>query len=140
MTQTFSASSAGAQSTQQEPPAGSSQRSLFDAAESRRRRDEGIARAAEGREGWLARARVVAVAIASHQGTASADDLRAYGLETPPNTSPNIWGSIFNDKRFVFDHYVHSTRPAAHSNLIRAWRLAGAFPVANSETPVQAPA
>lgn len=99
------------------------QPSLFDAAESERRKLDGMYRAAVGREVWLAYARSVAVRIAQKQGTVSADDVRAAGVETPVGTSFNIFGSLFRDPRFVFDSYCKSERPVAHSNLIRRWRL-----------------
>lgn len=100
------------------------QRGLFDAPESERRKRDGMARAASGHEEWLAYARRVAVRLAREQGSVSADDLRAAGVETPEGVSFNIWGSVFNDSRFVFAGYCKSKRPEAHSNLIRRWSLA----------------
>lgn len=99
------------------------QRSLFDAAESERRKVDGMYRAAVGREGWLAYARGVAVRIAREQGTVNADDVRAAGVETPVGTSPNIFGSIFSNGEFEQVGYTLSKRPTAHRNLLRVWRL-----------------
>jgi len=82
-----------------------------------------MAQAAEGRAGWLAYARGVAEAIARDKGSVTADDVRAAGVETPPNTSPNIWGSVFNDARFAFLDFAYSARPEAHHNLIRRWGI-----------------
>lgn len=100
------------------------QRSLFDVAEAKRRRDNGKAGAARGHSLWLELTREKAVEIAKDKGTVCADCLRAAGIETPVDASPNIWGSVFNDPRFVFVEYTHSQRPEAHHNLIRSWRLA----------------
>ena len=99
------------------------QPSLFDAVESQRRKVAGMARAAGGRDGWLRYAREVAVSIARERGSVCADDVRAAGVQTPPNTSANIWGSLFKDERFEFTGFTHSKRPEAHSNLIRLWML-----------------
>lgn len=100
------------------------QPSLFDVQEAERRKRSGMARASEGRSIWLQHAREVAVAIAMQQGHVNADDVRAAGVETPPNTSPNIWGMVFQEDRFRFLGYTHSKRPEAHSNLLRDWGLA----------------
>lgn len=104
------------------------QPSLFDAVESERRRLDGMARAAEGRDGWLAYARDLAASICERQGTCSADDLRAEGLETPPGTSFNIWGSVFTGGRFRVVDFIYSKRREAHRNLIRLWALNTAPP------------
>lgn len=101
-----------------------SQGSLFDVAEATRRRDEGMALAARGKESWLLEAREVAVEIAREKGTVSADDVRAAGVETPEGSSPNVFGSLFKDPRFAFDHFTESQRPSRHRNVIRVWRLA----------------
>lgn len=100
------------------------QRSLFDIAETKRRRDNGKAGAARGHSLWLELTREKAVDICRDKGTVCADCLRAAGIETPVDASPNIWGSVFNDARFTFAAYTHSLRPEAHHNLIRSWRLA----------------
>lgn len=99
------------------------QASLFDVVEAERRKAEGMARAAEGRDGWLSYARSVAVGLARLNGTVCADDVRAAGVETPPNTSHNIWGSVFSDERFELAGYTKSQRPERHRSLIRIWRL-----------------
>ena len=100
------------------------QAGLFDAAQGERNRLAGMQRAAEGRDGWLAYARSVAVRIAREWGCVSSDDLWAAGITPPPNTSSNIFGSVFaGDSRFVFMGYVKSQRPSAHRNLLRVWRL-----------------
>jgi hypothetical protein len=100
------------------------QRSLFDLAESRRRRNAGRTRASSRHAGWLEVARIVAVDICRRHGTVSADDLREAGIQTPAGASYNVWGSVFNDPRFVHEGYTQSKRPEAHANLLRVWRLA----------------
>lgn len=100
------------------------QRSLFDVVETKRRRDNGISGAARKHGLWLELTREKAVEIARDKGTVCADCLRAAGVETPFDASPNVWGAVFNDPRFVFAAYTHSLRPEAHHNLIRSWRLA----------------
>ncbi|MGD9827109.1 MAG: hypothetical protein AB7E70_20275 [Hyphomicrobiaceae bacterium] len=99
------------------------QASLFDAEESKRRRDRGRTSAVSRHHGWLTEARRVALQLAHEKGTVTADDVRAAGVETPDGASPNVWGSVF--LRDVFEHvgYTHSARPEAHRNLLRVWRL-----------------
>ncbi len=101
----------------------SGQPSLFDLAEGLRRRDEGRSRAVSRHADWLEQARRTAVRLCHEQGTVSADDLRAAGIEVPPDASANIFGSIFNDSRFVQRGYTLSKRPEAHANLLRLWGL-----------------
>ena len=101
-----------------------SQRSLFDARESERRKVAGMARAASAHGEWLEEVREVAVYLCKELGQCSADDLRLYGVKEPRDAHPNVWGAVFVDSRFVFAGYTHSKRPEAHSNLIRLWRLA----------------
>ena len=98
---------------------------LFDLREGLRRRDAGQARALSGHALWLEETRIVAVRICKQKGTVCADCLRAAGVEAPEGASPNVFGGVFRDKRFVFDGYTTSERPEAHGNLLRSWRLRG---------------
>ena len=96
---------------------------LFDAHEGERRKRTGQERAASKHGEWLTRIREVAIFFARRQGFVSTDDLRLWGLVTPPGASENIWGAVFADSRFEFDSWVRSRRPEAHARMIRRWRL-----------------
>lgn len=100
------------------------QQMRLDLTEGRRRRDVGKAQAAAKWAPWLASTREVAVRIARQKGTVTADDLRAAGIVEPPGASYNVWGSVFNDDRFVDNGFIRSKRPEAHANLLHEWRLA----------------
>ena len=100
------------------------QRSLFDAAETQRRKETGMAQAAAGHRDWYDYARDVAVTLCHLKGDVTADDLRAAGVETPEGASYNVWGFVFKDRRFVpTGQRRPSKRPISHGNELKVWRL-----------------
>lgn len=100
---------------------------LFDAAESERRKEAGIAVAAEGREYLLEIARDRARLVARERGEVTMDDvvaaLVADGFD--PAQLGNAAGAVFKGKEWAFTgRFVRSARVASHSNLLRVWRKA----------------
>lgn len=100
---------------------------LFDAAESERRKEAGIAAAAEGRDYLLEIARDRARLVARERGEVTMDDVVAAMLEDGFNPADlgNAAGAVFKGKEWVFTgRFVRSARVASHSNLLRVWRKA----------------
>jgi hypothetical protein len=100
------------------------QTDLFDAAESRRRKERGMAFAADAVPTLLDRARFFAAGLAVLQGEVTADDvsewLEAKGL---PDLGPAA-GSLFRGKEWEFTgRFIQSTRKTNHARLLRIWRL-----------------
>lgn len=105
---------------------------LFDAAESERLKEAGIAAAAEGREYLLEIARDRARLVARERGEVTMDDvvaaLVADGFD--PAQLGNAAGAVFKGKmggvsEWAFTgRFVRSARVASHSNLLRVWRKA----------------
>ena len=100
---------------------------LFDAAESERLKEAGIAAAAEGREYLLEIARDRARLVARERGEVTMDDvvaaLVADGFD--PAQLGNAAGAVFKGREWVFTgRFVRSARVASHSNLLRVWRKA----------------
>lgn len=103
----------------------SAQSGLFDAKESERRKQEGMALAAANKLTELELARKVATDYAKKHGTCHADQVgmilkNQYGI----NTLGPATGSIFRTKEWVFTGlWVKSQRKSNHSRMIRVWRL-----------------
>ena len=100
------------------------QTDLFDAAESRRRKERGMALAADAVPTLLDRARHLAVGVAVRKGAVTADDvsewLEQQGL---PDLGPAA-GSLFRGPEWEFTgRFVQSTRKTNHARLLRVWRL-----------------
>ena len=100
------------------------QTDLFDAAESRRRKERGMALAADAAPTLLDRARAYAQATAIVRGSVTADDvsewLEQQGL---PDLGPAA-GSLFRGPEWEFTgRFVQSTRKTNHARLLRVWRL-----------------
>ena len=100
------------------------QSDLFDAAESRRRKERGMALAADAAPTLLDRARSYAMGFALLQGSVTADDvsewLEQQGL---PDLGPAA-GSLFRGPEWEFTgRFVQSTRKTNHARLLRVWRL-----------------
>lgn len=58
------------------------------------------------------------------KGIISVDDVReAAGHEGHPWGLQNATGSIFKGKDWVFMGFAKSKRPAAHSRIVRTWRV-----------------
>ena len=98
------------------------QSDLFDAAESRRRKERGMALAADAVPTLLDRAREYARSLG--QGSVTADDvsewLEQQGL---PDLGPAA-GSLFRGPEWEFTgRFVQSTRKTNHARLLRVWRL-----------------
>jgi hypothetical protein len=100
------------------------QSDLFDAAESRRRKERGMALAADAAPTLLDRARDFAVEVAACKGTVTADDVSEW-LEANgyPDLGPAA-GSLFRGPEWEFTgRFVQSTRKTNHARLLRVWRL-----------------
>lgn len=100
---------------------------LFDAAESERRKDAGMALAAASREAILEVARERARFVARERGEVSMDDVVAALVVNgyDPAELGNAAGSVFRGREWVWTgRFVKSARVASHSNLLRVWRLA----------------
>jgi hypothetical protein len=100
---------------------------LFDAAESERRKDAGMALAAASREAILEVARERARFVAREHGEVSMDDVAAALVVSgyDPADLGNAAGSVFRGSEWVWTgRFVRSSRVASHSNLLRVWRLA----------------
>ena len=100
------------------------QSDLFDAVESRRRKERGMALAADAVPTLLDRARAYAKATAIVRGSVTADDvsewLEQQGL---PDLGPAA-GSLFRGPEWEFTgRFVQSTRKTNHARLLRVWRL-----------------
>lgn len=98
------------------------QSDLFDAAESRRRKERGMALAADAAPALLDRARSYARSLG--RGSVTADDvsewLEQQGL---PDLGPAA-GSLFRGSEWEFTgRFVQSTRKTNHARLLRVWRL-----------------
>lgn len=100
------------------------QSDLFDAAESRRRKERGMALAADAVPTLLARARHLAVGVAVRKGEVTADDVSEWlELNGYPDLGPAA-GSLFRGPEWEFTgRFVQSTRKTNHARLLRVWRL-----------------
>ena len=100
---------------------------LFDEAESRRRKREGMQRAADKRRWMLDLAREHAFRLARAYGEVNADDVAAALAEEGRTTMERLGpgaGSIFSGKQWEFTgRRVMSKRPANHARELKVWRL-----------------
>lgn len=98
---------------------------LFNHTESRRRKRDGMTRAAHHEHYLLNKAREIAREIAARKGETNSDEVsielarRGY-----PDCIGPAAGSIFKSGDFVFTgRFVNSTRVTNHSRLLRVWAL-----------------
>ncbi len=100
------------------------QSDLFDAAESRRRKERGMALAADAVPTLLDRARFFAAGLSVLQGDVTADDVSEWlELNGYPDLGPAA-GSLFRGPEWEFTgRFVQSTRKTNHARLLRVWRL-----------------
>lgn len=108
---------------------------LFDAAESRRYAEAGIAIATENRTAILLEAKAAAreIALSRMSRECSADDVaerwfRLLGKESAKRKVEmlgNAAGGIFKGREWEFIRYENSVRIQAHARTIRVWRYVG---------------
>jgi hypothetical protein len=100
------------------------QSDLFDAAESRRRKERGIALAADAVPTLLNRARSFGRRHAALYGKVTADDVGAWLEQSgEPQLGPAA-GQLFRSPEWEFTgEFVQSTRNTNHARLLRVWRL-----------------
>jgi hypothetical protein len=98
------------------------QTDLFDLAEARKQRDEGIRRVAENNAEFLEAARGTARLVANSKGQVTADDVRK-GCPVLP-LHPNAWGAVFKGKEWEWTgQYRQSEAVSRHGGMQRIWRL-----------------
>ena len=102
---------------------------LFDAAESERRKQEGMALAANNpeREDLLTLARDRAKIVVRERGEVTMDDVVLRLAQDGYDVSAlgNAAGSVFRGKEWEFTgKFIKSARVANHSRLLRVWRAA----------------
>lgn len=71
---------------------------------------------------FLRRCRLLAVEVASKQGTVSINDIRA-GIELPAEMHPSVLGAVFKTKQFKAVGYTEATHPQAHARVVRVYQL-----------------
>jgi len=99
---------------------------LFDAAESERRKQEGMARAAAAKPLLLQYARDLAVSLAYRHGEVNMDQVNAMMVMAgiPEDALGPAAGAVFKSKEWEFTgKFIKSSRVTNHSRLIRVWRL-----------------
>jgi len=100
---------------------------LFDYAQSRKLRDDGIKTATSGREQALAKARSIAFWIANMKGFVTADKVREeyeYRGGDWAKDLGNAAGSIFKEKsKWECVGFESSTVTTSHARALRIWKL-----------------
>lgn len=101
---------------------------LFNAAESQRRRDGGIAsvelNATLWHNDWVSKARYMAVQHARIHGSVCADDIHRI-CPLPSGLHHNAFGAIWRTKELVCVDWKKSERPDAHARRIGIYKYAG---------------
>lgn len=95
-------------------------------AEAERRKAEGMARAADTSEDWLAWARREAVRLSAKNGQVSAVEIRALCERDnywPP--SPNAWGSLFKLPGWEHVDWRKAEHAQGHARHVKVWRYVG---------------
>lgn len=100
---------------------------VFDGAESRRRKIEGIDKASRNQHYLLNKAREIAKELAASKGETNTDEV---GIELANRGYPDCIGpaagAIFKNSEWVWTgRFINSTRVSNHSRLIRVWALRG---------------
>ena len=102
---------------------------LFDLAEAKRLKEEGMASAAANKHDLLKHARHVAkqIAMLRDSRTVTADDVsRAFAREGITDSLGNAAGSIFRGSDWEFTgERINSQRKTNHSREIKVWRYVG---------------
>ena len=98
---------------------------LFDYAQSKQRRDEGMKTASDGRKDILTGARTIARFLAMLNGQVTADDVRREWEYRGRNWSNlgNAAGSIFKGKQWQCVGFENSTVTTSHARALRVWAL-----------------
>lgn len=99
---------------------------LFDAEESKRRKESGMKQAAERRKVLLEKVRSVAYGMVLDGMVVTIDDVferaqKLFGIW--PSELGNSAGAVFKSPAFEFVEWRTSTRISNHARPIRAWRL-----------------
>ena len=98
---------------------------LFDLIEAERRKEEGMARAADARATALALAKQYAVTLAETHGEITSDDV-ALAMEQDGHRYEdlgNAAGSLFRGRFEWTGRTATSARVSTHGRIIRVWRL-----------------
>ncbi len=98
---------------------------LFDAAESQRHAEIGIAIASDNRSAVLMHAKSIAreIALSRMSREVTSDDVNARLTLGQHKALGNAAGGIFKGREWEFVGTIKSTRIAAHARLISVWRL-----------------
>ena len=100
-----------------------SQSDLFNAAEARKQRDEGMQRAAVNRADALARARRMALDLGRTYGAITADDVHAALEQQDRDALGNAAGSVFKSDAWEWrGEWRPSERVTNHGRYVRVWR------------------
>jgi len=87
-------------------------------------RDQGKARVSTHNKSWLYWARNRAEHAIRVNGDTTTDDVREIAETCAYHPDhKNVWGCVFNDKRFKAIGYKKSTIPSNHSRKITVWAL-----------------
>jgi hypothetical protein len=86
---------------------------------------DGIEAVSIRNEVWLEKMRGYARHVATQYGDVTSDNLHIYALSIGEPSHPNAYGAILNTRDFEPVGYRPSSRPEAHSRIIRVWRLKG---------------
>ena len=100
---------------------------LFQAADERAMgiylRDRGIAKVSNyPHDGWVQKAKDIAVMLAAKNGTVTSDELQNI-FPRPQDVPPNAVGAVFRDKRLVYIGSDQSERATAHARRIGVYML-----------------
>lgn len=87
-------------------------------------RDSQLALFELGYSAFLELCRDEAAKIATQRGQVSINDVREV-VELPWNVSPNVFGAVFKDRRFVPVGFAQASHPGAHARVIRVYKLKG---------------
>jgi hypothetical protein len=104
------------------------QATIFDAAESNRLRDVGMAKAATYPfDEPVNRARNIAIMLAKRNGTVCADHVHEYLAERLPDVlealTPKSWGSVMKSPKLKYTgRTTESQRLSRHSGIQRLWQ------------------
>ena len=95
----------------------------LDLLEGKRRRDEGIDRAAQASSDFLSLCRRIAHEHAIYNGETSINDVRKRIEGVPHNVNPNVLGAVFKEKMWEAVGYTQAEHPNAHARTIRVYKL-----------------
>ena len=106
----------------------SSYHNLFDEKAGQALKDQGQARAEQGRAALLEEARSIAIWFATNGGETDIDEVQAELLRRgyAPADLANAAGSVFKGKLWQFVRYAKSRRTSNRRRVIAVWRLKSA--------------